>query len=261
MIKVFSIVILQLALTTVVAGTIMHVKAIRDFVLATEPNESCGELCKQTHGILPTFVWEATCKDTCKLTYGPLQSTLFGGACVGGFILLLLLQAAKHQHPTNLVLLFLFTLNESYIVGVACASVQEAGLGHAVHNAAFATSGLLIFLVGTAFVTRKSFIAKKGARFGSLLSYLLMSTLLFLVMYSVVNLIRGNHVISLPMTLLGIFCFSCFIIFDTWRLMNELGPDDYIEAAISLYLDVLNLFLELLKLFLKAAAEAQKKEK
>ena len=255
-IKGFTIVLLQLALTTVDAGTIMHVQPIRNFVLAVEPDKSCGELCKRTHSTFPTIVWEATCGDMCQLTMAPVPSFLWGAACVGGFVFLLLLHAAKHQHPENLVLLFLFTLNESYIIGVACASVQEAGLGHAVHSAAFATVGLLVFLVGTAFVTRRVLLQKKELDWAL---FLLMSTLFFLVMYSVVNLIAVNHVISLPMTLLGIFCFSCFIVFDTWRLMNELGPDDYIVAAISLDLDVLNLFLEILKLFLKIAAEAQKK--
>ena len=72
------------------------------------------------------------------------------------------------------------------------------------------------------------------------MGYLLMSTLLFLVAYSAANLLAGIHVFNLPMTLLGILCFSGFIIYDTWRLVSVLKPDAYIEGAISLYLDLLN---------------------
>ena len=39
-----------------------------------------------------------------------------------------------------------------------------------------------------------------------------------------------------------------FIIFDTWKIANILGPDDYIIACIELYLDIVNLFLYILSI-------------
>jgi FtsH-binding integral membrane protein len=41
---------------------------------------------------------------------------------------------------------------------------------------------------------------------------------------------------------------SGLLIFDTWRLRNVFGPDDYVVAAVSIYLDLLNLFLFILRL-------------
>ena len=35
---------------------------------------------------------------------------------------------------------------------------------------------------------------------------------------------------------------------DTWMIHNRLGPDDYIMAAIELYLDIINLFIFILQL-------------
>ena len=43
-------------------------------------------------------------------------------------------------------------------------------------------------------------------------------------------------------------CSAACLIFDTWRLRNVYGPDDYVPAAINIDLDLLNLFLAILRL-------------
>ena len=48
--------------------------------------------------------------------------------------------------------------------------------------------------------------------------------------------------------LAGSLLFCLFIIYDTFLITSKLGYDDYIIAAIELYLDVVNLFLFLLSL-------------
>ena len=48
--------------------------------------------------------------------------------------------------------------------------------------------------------------------------------------------------------LAGSLVFCIFIIYDTYLITRKLGYDDYIVAAIELYLDMLNLFLFLLSL-------------
>ena len=44
--------------------------------------------------------------------------------------------------------------------------------------------------------------------------------------------------------------FSGLLVFDTWRIVRsgEYGPDDYVPAAVNIYLDLLNLFLALTRL-------------
>ena len=46
----------------------------------------------------------------------------------------------------------------------------------------------------------------------------------------------------------GAIIFSLYIIFDTYMIHNRMGPDDYIMAAIELYLDIINLFIFILQL-------------
>jgi len=46
----------------------------------------------------------------------------------------------------------------------------------------------------------------------------------------------------------GAAIFSLYIVFDVYMISRRLSPDEYISAAISLYLDILNLFLHLLRI-------------
>ena len=46
--------------------------------------------------------------------------------------------------------------------------------------------------------------------------------------------------------LAGSLVFCIFIIYDTYLITRKLGYDDYIVAAVELYLDIINLFLRIL---------------
>ena len=46
-------------------------------------------------------------------------------------------------------------------------------------------------------------------------------------------------------------CVRRYIIYDTSRLIQRFEPDEYIDAAIQLYLDILNLFLYILRILSK----------
>jgi len=37
-------------------------------------------------------------------------------------------------------------------------------------------------------------------------------------------------------------------VFDTWRLRNVYGPDEYVGASVNIYLDLLNMFLAILRI-------------
>ena len=52
--------------------------------------------------------------------------------------------------------------------------------------------------------------------------------------------------VSVPAGSALLFCG--FILYDTSNLLHLYGPDDYVEASIALYLDIINLFLYLLEI-------------
>ena len=48
--------------------------------------------------------------------------------------------------------------------------------------------------------------------------------------------------------LLGSLLFCAFIVFGTNEIRRKYGPDDFIIAAIDLYLDIVNLFIFILQM-------------
>jgi FtsH-binding integral membrane protein len=45
-----------------------------------------------------------------------------------------------------------------------------------------------------------------------------------------------------------VLLFSGLLVFDTWRLRNVYGPDEYVGAAVQIYLDLLNMFMAILRI-------------
>jgi FtsH-binding integral membrane protein len=45
-----------------------------------------------------------------------------------------------------------------------------------------------------------------------------------------------------------VLVFSGLLVFDTWRIRNRFGPNEYVGAAVTIYLDLLNLFLAFLRI-------------
>jgi FtsH-binding integral membrane protein len=69
-----------------------------------------------------------------------------------------------------------------------------------------------------------------------------------LIATSLLNLFFKNESAALWLSGMTVLIFSGLLIFDTWRIRNVYGPDEYVDAAVSIYLDLLNMFLALLHL-------------
>ena len=71
-----------------------------------------------------------------------------------------------------------------------------------------------------------------------------------LIATSLINLFVGSALGSLWIAGGTVLVFSGLLVFDTWRIVRSgvYGPDDYVPAAVNIYLDLLNLFLAILSL-------------
>ena len=65
----------------------------------------------------------------------------------------------------------------------------------------------------------------------------------------VLNFFFKNPALDLWLAGVTVLVFSGLLVFDTWRLRNVYGPDDYVPAAVAIYLDLLNLFMAILRIF------------
>jgi FtsH-binding integral membrane protein len=154
------------------------------------------------------------------------------------FAPLLLAMKFRLVFPMNIGLVFLFT----FVAGVMVSPViyvydrMQPGV---VGQAAFLTGTTFAVLTLYAFVSRRDFSAMGG--FFTVGLWVLIAT-------SLLNLFFRNPTASLWIAAGTVFVFGGLLVFDTWRLRNVYGPDDYVQAAVSIYLDLLNMFLAILSL-------------
>lgn len=145
--------------------------------------------------------------------------------------------------PTHLTRRFLlggFTLGMSYSVGVICAMYYASGLGAVVLQALVLTFAVFLSLSAYVLVSKKDFSFLGGGLF---------ACLVLLIFWGLLNMffdfgLGGRMIFSL----IGSLVFIGYILYDTSLLVHHLGPDDYVIAAVTLYLDIVNLFLYLLEL-------------
>ncbi len=154
--------------------------------------------------------------------------------------ILLALHCYKDSHPTNMYLLGAFTLAEAYTLGVICAIYYQAGYGVLVLQALLLTAAVFVSLTTYVFVTKHDF-SWMGAALTVGLVILILSSFMFMFF----NFGSGARMVF---SVGGALLFSGYILYDTSVILHKLGPDDYIVAAINLYLDIVNLFLYLLQI-------------
>jgi len=75
--------------------------------------------------------------------------------------------------------------------------------------------------------------------------------LLVLVAASIINMFVASAAAGLWISAVGVLIFSGLLVFDTWRILRsgQFGQEDYVIAAVQIYLDLLNMFLFILSLF------------
>ncbi|PWA96727.1 bax inhibitor-1 family protein [Artemisia annua] len=156
------------------------------------------------------------------------------------FIMLFLLFCFHDSHPLNYVLLAIFTISFAVAIGLACSFTH----GKVILEAAILTTVIAVSLTLFTF-----WGAKRGHDF-SFLGPFLFAALNMLIVFGLIQIFfpmgKITHMIYGGISAL-VFCG--FIVYDTFNLIELYTYDDYILAAIALYLDVLNLFLALLTIF------------
>lgn len=154
------------------------------------------------------------------------------------FIPLIAAQRFRNVFPTNIGLVFLFTFVEGIFISPFIYVMGQTQPG-VIGQAAFLTLATFSALTLYAFVSRKDFSAWGG---------FFTIGLVVLIVTSLLNMFFQNPTASLWIAGATVFVFGGLLVFDTWRLRNVYGPDDYVLAAVAIYLDLLNMFLAILSL-------------
>lgn len=154
------------------------------------------------------------------------------------FVPLLAAQSARNRFPLNVSLVLLFSFAMGVMVGpvIAVYGGWNSGL---ITEAAAITVGAFGVLTLYAFVSRRDFSA-----WGSFF----MVGLFVLIATTFLSFFFHNATSDLWLAGGTVLVFSGLLVFDTWRLRNVYGPEDYVLAAVAIYLDLLNMFLAILRI-------------
>lgn len=154
------------------------------------------------------------------------------------FAPLFLALRARDAFPANIGLVLLFTFGMGVVISPALYvyGQQQPGL---ITQAAFLTIGTFGVLTAYAFVSRRDFSA-----WGSFF----VVGLWVLIAVSLLNMFFRNPAMDLWLAGVTVLVFSGLLVFDTWRIRNTYGPNEYVAAAVTIYLDLLNLFMAFLRI-------------
>jgi FtsH-binding integral membrane protein len=151
---------------------------------------------------------------------------------------LLLATRKKAEFPMNIGLVLLFNLAMGVMISPTLYFYGRTQPG-VIGQAAVLTIGAFGILTLYAFVSRRDFSA-----WGSFL----MVGLWVLIGTMLLNFFFQNAAVGLWLAAVTVLLFSGLLVFDTWRLRNVYGPDEYVGAAVQIYLDLLNMFMAILRL-------------
>jgi protein lifeguard len=161
----------------------------------------------------------------------------------GTFIVMLVLaccESVARSYPLNLILLFVFTIMESLLVG-CISSVYKT-------DTVLIAAGLTFFVV----VGLTLFSFQTKIDFTGMGTYLFVFGLV-LFGFGLISIIIRSQIMHILYAALGAGLFSMYLVFDTQLMMGgkhkySISPEDYILAALNLYMDIINLFLMILRL-------------
>lgn len=157
---------------------------------------------------------------------------------IAAFVPLIAAQGARTRFPLNIAMVMLFTFAMGVMISPVLFMVRQTNPG-VIAQAAGLTVGAFAILTLYAFVSRRDFSA-----WGSFF----VVGLWVLIGTSLLNIFFHNATADLWLAGGTVLVFSGLLVFDTWRLRNVFGPEDYVIAAVQIYLDLLNLFMGILRI-------------
>ena len=154
-------------------------------------------------------------------------------------IIITCVRGISRRVPHNYIILLIFTLSQSYIVGFICAFTKPK----IVFMAATMTFIMVVFLTLYA-ITTKSDITMMGSLF-----FIFGSAFLGLAMFNFFFRFELLHVI---ISCIGVGLFGLYIVYDTQLIIGNkseiLKVDDYILGAFLIYTDIISIFLQILQI-------------
>ena len=144
------------------------------------------------------------------------------------------------QVPTNYILVTIFSLSFGWWVAACTMLFTKASVLYVLFLTVVTVTSLTVY----AFITKNDFTG-----LGSFLS----TALTLLIVASFMQIFFPIPLYNLIVTYFSLLLFSVYLIYDVQLVVGDkekkFSEDDYILAALNIYLDIINIFIQLLKMF------------
>ena len=154
----------------------------------------------------------------------------------GAIGMMLLTYWKRKSYPTNLIFLAGFTGLEAYSISVICSFYESR----------IVIQALILTLAIFAFLT--AFACQSKYDFTSWMPYLFGGLWILIIFGFMAAFFPHGKTIELIYGVVAALIFSGYILVDTQLVMRHYHVEEEIAAAISLYLDIINLFLAILRI-------------
>lgn len=201
--KVYSILTLQLLLTAIIASIVVMTPRINQFF-------------RTRNGLIVYLI-----------------------IAIFTIIIMLVMNCFLNKHPINIILLGVFTIMFSIMVGVSCVFSK----GEIILQASILTTVLAVSLTLFTF-----WAAKRGWDFNFLYPFLFCTLILVLLFCMIEIFYPMGSMVRMVISFIVALLYCGFIIYDTDNLIKRCSYDEYIIAAAMLYVDMINLFVTMLQI-------------
>ena len=194
---------------------------------------------KQTYQLFAASLIAAATGAYIGMQMAPTIATWYWGLVILELGVLIGLYFTKDKPGINLVMLFVFT----FLTGLTLTPLLSAILAMPA-GASIVTNAFLLTAVAFGGISLFAINTKKDYTF---MGKFLFIALIIMIVAGLINIFLGSPLLQLILAGAGALLFSAFILYDTQNIIqgNFSSP---VEAAIALYLDVLNLFISLLQI-------------
>ncbi|XP_034479292.1 protein lifeguard 1 isoform X2 [Drosophila innubila] len=147
-------------------------------------------------------------------------------------------EGVRRQTPTNFIFLGIFTIAQSFLLGVTATRYAPTEVLMALGITAAVCLALTIF----AMQTKIDFTMMGG---------ILLACMVVFMIFGIVAIFFKGKIITLVYASFGALLFSVYLVYDTQLMMGgdhkySISPEEYIFAALNLYLDIVNIFIYIL---------------
>lgn len=144
----------------------------------------------------------------------------------------------RRRYPFNVIGLGIFTVCEGIMLGVVAAAYTKDVILMSVGICAVVTFALTLF----AFQTKIDFTIMGGCLFAGLNVILL---------FGILTIFFYDRILNIVYSSLAAMLFSLYLVYDVQLIIGEkhkytISPEEYVLAALNIYLDVIMLFLSIL---------------